>query len=204
MSDQFRQYDASALDQVVSIDWQMVTRTDETAGTPEERDQSFWPSRDPDAAGYVEPEHFDEAQAKADAQMEAFNAGDWEYVGVLAVASVTIPIGAGSFRTYVLESAGLWGVESDADDDYLASVFTEEKGELQSDLKALAEHVLADELAKLRAIASAAMACDIGAASQSRLTAFSTLGAALVAYNGAPLAFKGPLNPNAEPYPQEG
>lgn len=54
---------------------------------------------------------------------------------------------------------------------------------------------------QLLAIARAAMAVDIGGPSQSRLDAFAALGAALVAYNGAPMHFGGRLNPDGPAYP---
>lgn len=59
-----------------------------------------------------------------------------------------------------------------------------------------------DELEALRRIARAALAVDIGPTTKRRLDTFGELGAALVAYNGAPLGFRGPLNPDAPTYPR--
>jgi hypothetical protein len=138
---QFRNFDAPTAAQAVTITFERVTLPDETAGRPDEMDEGFWPSRDPNAAGYVLPENFDAEQARAQARMKAFDAGEWEYVGVIARAHIAVPIGGGSFTTFQVESAGLWGVESDAG-EYLDSVFKEEKAALVRQLKALGRHML--------------------------------------------------------------
>lgn len=124
--------------QQVHIKWTMETPFDECGDRPDERDDGFWPSRDPDAAGYVLPENFDAAQESAEARMEAWQDGEWQYVGVVACAEVYIPIGGGSFRVMTLRSGGLWGIESDAG-DYLRDVFEEEKAALIGELTALGE-----------------------------------------------------------------
>lgn len=57
------------------------------------------------------------------------------------------------------------------------------------------------EIDQLRAIANAARDIDRNSKSKANSEAFDALGVALVAYNGAPLAFRGPLNPTAPIYP---
>jgi len=68
--------------------------------------------------------------AKQDyARMEAYNRGDWQYVGVRVVAKVVIG-GVGQ----TLESGGLWGIESDSGEDYLAEVGRDELAGLKKAL----------------------------------------------------------------------
>lgn len=66
-------------------------------------------------------------------RMKSYNAGEWNYVGVFARATVQAtehgPI-------QVVTSGGLWGVESDCH-DYIAKVGQEQLAELHSQLKAL-------------------------------------------------------------------
>lgn len=136
MTDNFRNYDAPTRPQRVSITWSMETPQDDCGDAPDKRDEGFWPSHDKNAAGYVLPENFDKEQRKATRRMNAWKRGDWYYIGVVAVAHVSIPIGNGSFVTHEFRSAGLWGIEDSAG-DYLKEVYAEEKDELLSQLKAL-------------------------------------------------------------------
>lgn len=123
--------------QQVHIYWSMITERDDSGDKPDERDEGFWPSRDEDAAGYVLPEQFDEEQRKAEERMEAWLNDEWEFIGVMAKGTIYIPIGGKSFRVMELQSAGLWGIESDADDSYIESVFQEERDGLMDELKTL-------------------------------------------------------------------
>jgi hypothetical protein len=68
--------------------------------------------------------------------MAAFERGDWGFVGVVAKATAFIPIGQGSFRIMQFESAGLWGIESDAG-DYLKEVYSQERDNLLGELRTL-------------------------------------------------------------------
>lgn len=138
MVTQFRNIDLKG-PQRVRIQWAMETPTDETCDNPEERDEGFWPSQDPDAAGYVgevDQAEFDRLHSEAQERMDAFHAGDWEYIGVIAVARVYVPIGGGSYTIHEFRSAGLWGIESDAG-DYLNEVYADEKASLLDNLKTL-------------------------------------------------------------------
>lgn len=136
MSDQFRMFDSSNLSGKVVIAWRMETARDDSGDKPDDNDDGFWPSRDPKACGYVRPADFDKAQEAAEARMEAWQNDEWEFIGVVAVAEIAIPIGGESYVTHTLRSAGVWGIESDAG-DYLATVFAEEKAELLAQLKTL-------------------------------------------------------------------
>lgn len=136
-------YDSKAA-QVVSIEWRRVILTDDTPDGPDQRQDGFWPSRDPNANGYIgehTPAEFEAALMAANDRMAAWAKGDWEFVGVIARADIAVPIGQGCFTSFTIDSAGLWGVESDAG-DYLDEVFEQEKAELLSNLKTLAAHVL--------------------------------------------------------------
>jgi hypothetical protein len=137
--EQFTCYDAPTRAQVVTIQWERLEARDDCNDKPDDRDEGFWPSTDPKAAGYVGPENverFEELYAAAMERMTAWNEGDWYYIGIVARAHVSIPIGGGSFRTLTLDSAGCWGIESDAG-DYLDEVFEEEKAELLRQLAVL-------------------------------------------------------------------
>lgn len=129
-------FDAPKRAQRVSIVWTMETPSDDSSDRPDERDEGFWPSQDPDAAGYVLPENFAKAKNEAETRMADWRAGAWEYVGVVAVATIAIPIGQGSFVNHTMRSAGLWGVESDCG-DYIRQTFEEEKAELLEQIKTL-------------------------------------------------------------------
>lgn len=128
----------SARPQKLHIRWTMETPRDDSSDRPDERDDGFWPSQDPEACGYVAPEDFTSEMEKATARMAAWEADEWEYVGVVAVAELLIPIGGNSFRIMRIKSGGLWGIESDAG-DYLREVFEEEKASLLAELKTLGE-----------------------------------------------------------------
>jgi hypothetical protein len=135
---QFSNMDAGRKPQKLHIRWEMETPADDTPDRPDERDDGFWPSTDPKAAGYVDPENFDEEQRKARERMDRWEAEDWWYVGVVAVANLLVPIGGGSFRIMTLKSGGLWGIESDCG-DYIREVFEDEKDNLLAELKTLGE-----------------------------------------------------------------
>lgn len=62
---------------------------------------------------------------------EAYNAGLWFSMGIVAEAEVVYDIGQGNRRIEHLSSGGLWGIESDSDNEYIEEV---ENGQL-ADLK---------------------------------------------------------------------
>lgn len=122
----------------VYVEWEKVVIDDEDAGPPDEKNEGFWPSQDPDDAGYVEPDQFEEQQRIAEERMRRYNADQWCYVGVRAKASIMIVKNGVGFMTEI-ESAGLWGIESDSELSYFDEVFEEEKETLKDYLKLLAE-----------------------------------------------------------------
>ncbi len=62
-------------------------------------------------------------------QIEAFNEGQWEYVGIRAWATVVLPRGGAGILQRIT-SPGLWSVESNSSPDYLAEIEGEEASQL--------------------------------------------------------------------------
>lgn len=102
---------------------------DECGDKPDERDEGFWPSQDPQAAGYIGPKsqaEFAAEQAKMQRIMDAWLNDEWFYCGV----DVTIEC-EGVQLTGQYQNA-LWGIECnwpDSDNDYLREVANELLGE---------------------------------------------------------------------------
>lgn len=71
-------------------------------------------------------------------RIAAWNRGEWGFIGIRARAIVAV-VRNGSGTYYTLDSAGLWGIEDDSGEAYLAEVFQEERDALEADLKALAQ-----------------------------------------------------------------
>jgi hypothetical protein len=67
-------------------------------------------------------------------RMEAFQRGSWYYLCLNAEAIVSYPWGDGR-RICHFRSAGLWGIESDTDDDEMASIIQEELADLHDQLE---------------------------------------------------------------------
>lgn len=127
--------------QRVRISWEMLTQRDLYSRSPEQECDGYWPSLDPRDPGFIgenaDLADFDRQYKAAKERLQAFENGDWYYMGVRAKAFVHIPIGSRSFRMLELESSGLWGVESDSDASYLESIFADEREELLSQLRTL-------------------------------------------------------------------
>jgi hypothetical protein len=98
---------------------------DDCSDRPDERDDGFWPSRDPKAAGYVEPAHFDTEQAKAEARMAAWERNEWFFIGIAVTAERAGVQLVGRYE------CALWGIESDCG-EYIAQVAAELAGEARS------------------------------------------------------------------------
>ena len=99
---------------------------DDSPDKPDERQDGFWPSLDPKAAGFIgdgprPKERLEAAQAKAEAIMQSWFADDWFYCGIVLSVS----------RAGVLlddHSASLWGIEAnypDSGNAYLGTVADE-------------------------------------------------------------------------------
>lgn len=70
------------------------------------------------------------------ARLAAFKRGDWYMLGVRARAKVEISR-PGYTTCYEITSPGLWNVESDSGEDYLAEIFKDECAILRADIDAL-------------------------------------------------------------------
>lgn len=109
---------------------------DDNPDSPDQRNEGFWPSHDPHAAGYVRPENFEAEQAKATRIMDAWKRDEWHYSGV----AVTIECeGVQLLGPY---DCALWGIERnypDSDNSYLSEV----ANELLPEAVAMAESKLA-------------------------------------------------------------
>lgn len=144
MAKHYSYVDAPKRAQTVAIEWERLELPDDCQDRPDERQDGFWPSQDPKDAGYVgkvPKKRFEQAREAAARRMREWESGEWQYIGVIARAHITIPIGGNSFRDLTIDSAGLWGIESDAG-DYLDDVFEQEKAALMGELKTLAAWVL--------------------------------------------------------------
>lgn len=144
----FEMIDVQRWPQTLRIEWEMQTPDDDTSDRPDERDEGFWPSKDKNAAGYVLPENYESEMQKAKDRMAAWENDEWRFVGVVAKAVVYIPAGGTSFRIMTLESAGLWGIESDSE-EYLKEVFEEQKGDLLAELKAMGEALTKEDFIQI-------------------------------------------------------
>ena len=99
---------------------------DDCPDAPDQRQDGFWPSLYKDAPGFIGPgngfrQRFAEAQAKAEAVMEAWRKDEWFYCGiVLSVALEGVTLDA--------HAASLWGIEANypgSDNAYLTKVAQE-------------------------------------------------------------------------------
>ena len=86
----------------------------------------------PNAYLFQDPAYQEEDQAL----LEAWRNDEWRFIGIQAQADILIVSDDGKYGTsYTLKSAGLWGIESDSGDEYLKTVFEEQKADLLADLK---------------------------------------------------------------------
>jgi hypothetical protein len=72
-------------------------------------------------------------------RLRGFQGGDWHFIGVRAKAVIEV-VQAGTAVAYELLSPGLWGIESDSDEEYIKSVFEDECEILRNDLAMIGEH----------------------------------------------------------------
>jgi hypothetical protein len=96
---------------------------DDCADPPYERQDGFWPSRDPKNAGYVKGEKaYCEAQALAERVLDAWNNDEWFYCGIAVTVSKNGIELTGRYNN------ALWGIEAnypDSDNSYLTEVANE-------------------------------------------------------------------------------
>lgn len=79
-------------------------------------------------AGCGDPDYIEQDYARA----ENYNRGEWSMIGVRAVAEITI-----NGISQRIKSPGLWGVESDSDQEYLNEIGREELSQLRDMLAEL-------------------------------------------------------------------
>lgn len=68
-------------------------------------------------------------------RMEGLSHGDWYFIGMVAQATVSYPIGGGSRRLEHFTSAGLFGIESDAGPEYIHEIAVEQIEDLKYHLE---------------------------------------------------------------------
>jgi len=75
-------------------------------------------------------------------RLEAYDHGFWNMIGVRAKATFLIPLN-GHYVIQTITTPGLWGIESDSDEDYLDDVYAAECAQLSSMLATLGVRVTA-------------------------------------------------------------
>lgn len=112
LEQQSKNFNAPSWPQTVRIDWRRLELDDDTSKPGDYLFQD------------------DKYREQDRARLNAWLAGEWRFVGIRAEATIYVPIGQGCFSIYTLTSPGLWGIESDLDEEYLTEVFDEEKLQL--------------------------------------------------------------------------
>ena len=107
-----------------------------------EREEAHDPDASPTDYLFQDEDNREEDQAR----LNAWRNDEWSFIGIRARATLFVPIGGGSFTTMELCSAGLWGIESDSGEEYLASVFEDEKGALVDQLATLGNAAILHQL----------------------------------------------------------
>lgn len=69
----------------------------------------------------------------------------WSMIGIRATVVLEIPMPGGDYQLQGIESSGLWGIESDSDEQYFKEVFAEQCAELVEMLTALGIEVVGQQ-----------------------------------------------------------
>lgn len=111
-SEHFREYACAGDHMTIKLAGGMFATArihrDDHADRPDQRDDGFWPSQDPNAAGYIGKKSqraYDRALAKAKATMKAWENDKWCYVGVSITIDKDDVALTGTF------DCALWGIE---------------------------------------------------------------------------------------------
>jgi hypothetical protein len=142
MLQQFSMTDNSKLPQKVRLEWSRLVVDDCEQPRPDEAMDGFWPSWD-DYSGQDAGDNFEKDHRAAEARMRAWENGAWNFIGVQARVRIMVPVGGNSFACYELTSPGLWSIESDSGEDYLAEIYEEQKAELEAHLRIIGEALTA-------------------------------------------------------------
>lgn len=70
-------------------------------------------------------------------RLQEYHDGQFGFIGIRAEAQVVIPAGKDHGIVQTITSGGLWGIEDDSSEDYLAEVGLEELVELKKQLTVL-------------------------------------------------------------------
>ena len=89
------------------------------------------PDESPDAS-YLE-------QADFEGRLTEYQRGNFDFVGVQAVAEIAVPYGKDWIMTCI-KSPGLWGIESDSGQAYFDEVYAEERATLFDMLASLRDY----------------------------------------------------------------
>lgn len=92
---------------------------------------------------HFEPDHLfqDDAYKEEDQKrLDAFKEGEWLAIGIRAVAIVSHVSNGASFN-FTIESAGLWGIESDSDEKYIEETYQDQVDSLKATITALKEPI---------------------------------------------------------------
>lgn len=81
-------------------------------------------------------EEIEEYVRQDEARLAAYYANEWHMIGIRAVATIWIER-EGYLTNYTITSPGIWGIESDSGDDYLAEVYADEQAILRADIEAM-------------------------------------------------------------------
>ena len=107
---------------------------DDNTSSPDEREEGFWPSSDPDAAGYVRPEHFAAEKARAEMLLRTWRNDEWFYCGV------AVTVSRNGIQLTSPYSNALWGIECNqpgSDNNYLAQVAADLASEALAEARAV-------------------------------------------------------------------
>ncbi len=123
----FRNIDRPSIPQEVQIKFERWSKPDESPDLSflmqDYEDDSISPE---DRAKYREQDRL---------RLAAYNLGEWEMRGLFVRASIMVPIGGGSFTIFELNSAGLWGIESDCGEAYESEVYADQERELREAMR---------------------------------------------------------------------
>lgn len=127
------------------VTFKRIVQQDEHDNTPpDQRYDGYWPSLNPKDDGFIGHDKTggdlvrmtEEAQKRYD----DFMSGALYWQGVKARAVIHHKSNR-TITTYTMESAGVWGVESDCDEAHLQELFESECGELQGLIAAMRDAV---------------------------------------------------------------
>lgn len=127
------------LEQGAYVAFEMIELEDDCRDMPDDNDEGFWGPVRAKSPGFIGEDKTggDLVKATADAQAryDAFASGELGYIGIRAKATIYVKHNPGMITDYTIESAGVWGVESDAHASYKQDLFENECEELRNVFK---------------------------------------------------------------------